>query len=884
MIEEDEQDELLDVGTDPEPTISFDLGHADGILSLLSENETALMNAWPLPVRRRLAKSAGLNQDPRFIRSRFAELFIRATLSLSLEQKVLPFQELMVAVVNEVTTALLENTDDADLSTITQFSDDEQGFIVQQLIDASGVGFVAIWAVVFGQQYEDDRLTEWGAAQLQELSTDKMIADRQEEHVASDDDLLFTPLDQIMIRAIVETATETPGSHEANTIASAVAELVRLNSAKQQAWFHAGFGQVLCGFEPDLPDFASNDERRSWFRFGRLTALLRLGVATDIVEEVQQNSLAIKRIISDPFRGRSITTGVISAELEAGADRHLVQMLEESTEDPHNFQKVFPRIYQRARELTNDEPALSMRMFRALIRMAGSAIGLETVDGTYGSREDVVADLRRRESSVLRVDHRFSDASRVIRDAPTGVSPWIAGLLATERGLIAAKVSHLSHLRWPESPEALAEQTSDLRRGAEDFRRAMDIDPEQHRASLLLGMIAMADGDYSDAGTLLTHAERGFAHDRASVADQLRTFSGALGAVALLLAHEGSVPTTSAALTNALESGLVLPARLFNDAAFEMAFRDPDVAAQLVSTAINAKMPIAAFQGTLEAILDNSTDGPRAERLVEMFVTNPGIDPSDRLDLHVHAICSALKHGSADVDSLLESAEDFVVASAMDSLDDEWSSQLMHNQVLHAFLGPDALFHRLGVLLRRGELEEASSIAERLFHRAASGDLDVAPEDLLEVLEMLGADEQELERLRRRLGPVVTIDTGDILAPIKVIFAGGNEVQQRYRTSLDTQISETWGVSVGVKWVFPGWSSNWLPSAREIEGEYPTSDALIVSYFMRTNLGRRIRRTSGESRLPWIACAGHGRDAMFRAVQVAVDVVQHARAGTEADM
>lgn len=111
----------------------------------------------------------------------------------------------------------------------------------------------------------------------------------------------------------------------------------------------------------------------------------------------------------------------------------------------------------------------------------------------------------------------------------------------------------------------------------------------------------------------------------------------------------------------------------------------------------------------------------------------------------------------------------------------------------------------------------------------------------------------------------------------KLIFVGGNETQAAYEEELERRVAERWDGRVSVEWVFPGWSSNWSRTAERVESAFATSDAIVLSYFIRTNLGRRLRRTCGEAGLAWIPCAGHGRDALFRAVATAVDVVERTR-------
>jgi hypothetical protein len=51
----------------------------------------------------------------------------------------------------------------------------------------------------------------------------------------------------------------------------------------------------------------------------------------------------------------------------------------------------------------------------------------------------------------------------------------------------------------------------------------------------------------------------------------------------------------------------------------------------------------------------------------------------------------------------------------------------------------------------------------------------------------------------------------------------------------------------------------------------------MIMTFVRTLLGRRIRRTAGEAGLPWVACTGHGRAAIEAAIDRAICLVEKRR-------
>jgi hypothetical protein len=230
---------------------------------------------------------------------------------------------------------------------------------------------------------------------------------------------------------------------------------------------------------------------------------------------------------------------------------------------------------------------------------------------------------------------------------------------------------------------------------------------------------------------------------------------------------------------------------------------------------------------------------------------------------------------------LVDELEDVLVRAADSRLEARWADVLAANETLRQAIDPPrADLARVDLLRRIGRVDEARGVATALFFRAASGALrDVDPSDLLELLAAMGLEPDELERLGRALPGRDQAPTGGagVGTPAPrdrtcVLFVGGNQVQQRYRAGIDEEIAARFGGLVTVEWFPTGWGANWMPDVNRIEGHYADAAAVVVMTFVRTMLGRRIRRTAGEAGLPWISCTGHGRGSLLRAIDRAVAV------------
>lgn len=122
---------------------------------------------------------------------------------------------------------------------------------------------------------------------------------------------------------------------------------------------------------------------------------------------------------------------------------------------------------------------------------------------------------------------------------------------------------------------------------------------------------------------------------------------------------------------------------------------------------------------------------------------------------------------------------------------------------------------------------------------------------------------------------------GEQHRPTTVLFVGGNEKQRRYVAEVEASLRSDLP-HVRVEWFTPGWTTNWGGVAVQVEARYPLAHAVVVMAFTPTLLARRVRASAGEAGLPWIACTGHGRASVERAIRQAVAVVAAKRRPAEA--
>ncbi|MDP9075631.1 MAG: hypothetical protein M3N98_15970, partial [Actinomycetota bacterium] len=188
--------------------------------------------------------------------------------------------------------------------------------------------------------------------------------------------------------------------------------------------------------------------------------------------------------------------------------------------------------------------------------------------------------------------------------------------------------------------------------------------------------------------------------------------------------------------------------------------------------------------------------------------------------------------------------------------------------------GPRRDLERVRVLARLGRDAEAARAAEVLAWRVVEAGGCLA-----------GITVEELEPLLERLGSSVPRPgRPDAEAPqqVRVVFVGGNEIQARYVPTVEADLARRHQGRVSVEWVHPGWTANWHDDAARVVAAMGNADIAVLMRLMRTNLGAQLRRAASEADIPWVACTGHGRSSLLRAVEQAVAVVDQQRRGRAA--
>jgi tetratricopeptide (TPR) repeat protein len=681
-------------------------------------------------------------------------------------------------------------------------------------------------------------------------------------------DGLFTAVDHVMLRATLAVAGGVQGAPTPRQLAQAVEDFVRLNADRRSSYFHLGF-LVAARAAPTSVGRLQGDRLR-WFQFGRICGLIHAGDEAQLVTDCIEHRRTVAELITHRQMGAIVLSGVIRAMMIDHAPI-AAELLTARVHPFHGALDLYRDVYWRARMLViSERSAEAEPLFAAL---GGLPLRIHDIVAERQRHADLV---RRRVNCKRSLDDFASAAALLDTVELEDLDDRTLAEHHAERGLVAARIRHLSHLSFPsDEPErgALRERLA----GAEKhFASALQHDPQDLRATYALGVLATCERDHHAAAGLLERAEAGLMTDPvlSRTALVMRTrFHRAVETLALLEAGTDAAAVDSA--VRSLREGYRPPLATVLEAIDALETHGSRHTACFVGESLAALDDLEPLVPTLVRLLpEHPADLLPA---VQPLLGRPRLSLTARFDLHVAAMRTAARSGDEDGHlHTVESLDDLVTSACDVGLDRAWADLLDSDTVLRETLDPaEADLLRAGVLQRIGELDEARQVVVQLFYRIAQGSLErYDPEDLLELLDRLGADEDQLAPLRR-LVRSATVDTEQLTLtrPVHIIFAGGNETQERSQGPIEEALAERYGDRLTLQWFSPGWDMNWIKDAERIEAAMPAADAIVILTYMRTNLGRRLRKAANQHGLVWRSCTGQGRASMERSIESALEGV-----------
>lgn len=706
----------------------------------------------------------------------------------------------------------------------------------------------------------------------------------------------FKTLDEVLIRTIVASAAEASSALNQDRALDLVEEVVALNPERHHSHFHRGFFDAMFRRPIELTGREVNESRSVWYLTGATMAFRRRGDDDAICALVDRFGETLKALEEPPYAGAAVQASpqLFRALARRGRFVAAAGFLTErviATAGPKLAGEILETAGELLRQSRPDEADPLLRILhRTLQRLE-----------PHGRVRQLQATLERRRAHCARLRGAF-DAARAILNDQLDVEEngAIRGDLRADLGLIDANFRALAGIVIPPSrsefddtARALARGEGEFRKGAAESRawRAAHDDAGHNHSDYCIGMLLFFRQKWAEAAPYLRTAVASMG-SLPHVYDPFLVLPRARFALGICLAYDVDPATLEYSIECLKASAsrlLKAPVDVLVSAIESMSVVDFDRAGALANDLV------PSLGSRFVAALADCQVGRRLPA-VRAALESVARDERRHRDERFTAARQLLRGG-------VETNESPVVANALDLLEDV-SDRLPQTEQFFALLEDsrnyegawdpdDADAAKVRLLTRLGRCEAAANLLIDLCHRVLAGESrtrDVEAEDLLDEIRGLGvtgfeAVQQTIERRIEAARPRDQVEARAAPAavaanPVRgvVSFFGGNETQAQYDDDIRREVHRRFP-NVTIHFKHTGWSANWGRQLGDLERDVDRSDAVVLMRFMRTNLGRALRKRCSVAAKPWVACTGHGHQSVRRALEGAISLIDGNRNG-----
>jgi len=691
----------------------------------------------------------------------------------------------------------------------------------------------------------------------------------------------FTTLDEVIHQHIIATSLQESGALSSDKIADLLDELLHLNSRRTHNYFHIGFADALLQRHEVKDVYASTIDglRKAWYVTGWLAACVHQGN-----DEAFKTTYEAWGYELEPYIG---TAGFIGTALA----NHLFDYMA-----GHQYHHEALHMLKAMIQVANDNFVIkALQAGEQLWRMEGPGIALDYLSLVVQRLEqassafdgETLFRAKRRYGQVLQAMGRFAKALEYF-EALNQSSPRAE--LFADIALLRAGFRALHEVRLQPSVEQQQAMLAALNKAINDAEQAVALVENAANANYILAMAAFLrfrSNDQTQDGELAQHYARqaviGMLLSRA------RRFYETMGILSTAQFIEVSMlvyrmNTSDVADIRSKWRGVhslsMIPV---DDVVFFLegvslidASLLPDIAIKLIESHASQAWNVFCRSGVLPHVLRYSSEAVLSylQRAMHGDSEEPDADAYAKAMILLNAMPEAPNQALLE---LGRDALDVMEQSAWHNsvLRSDFDQYLLDKKHITFWAEEDGLWARVYLARIMGNDARCAALMPELFYLYRDQHGNAA----LQILEQCKAwqiSRELIQQLEQAL-PTDSIDTTTHNAssnrPIRVVFIGGNEIQQRYDDDVIAWVEKTLP-HVRLRFEHTGWSSNWNRELDNLLTRVNAADVVVLMCMMRTTLGRHLRKKITR---PWVPCTGSGRGAIQLSIQEASRVVSEQR-------
>jgi len=654
-------------------------------------------------------------------------------------------------------------------------------------------------------------------------------------------------------------------------IDDAINEFITLNGTRHESYFHPGYRDVL--FERDMGRSLRTEHpaRLRWYWAGAVAAWAMREQWGRIASQYDDNPVVRDLATGGSDASAAAVLPIVTALGRVGRSAEIGRSL--SDDALLRQPRLFPELLAAATDLLRDGDAAHARHILEVLDRVGG--GLED-RGVAPSRRDRL-DARRRFAHSLRMLREHEHARQLLEDLlERDPDPNTHAMVHADLGLMQGRFDSLTDVSLPPSRTAAERVRDRLAGGEEHFRQSVKEAAEYSaHGHYCLGVLALVRGTDDE------QAERHLVAAHAHFSKRPRSYSRLLPRVDLYAAiakarqlQHDKLAQAARSIADGLGAGARLPTHLVRETVDAFDLADDKESLRHVAEAITATGDDLVLDELAECAAALRQCPLLAERLHERASTGDG--PAEIRAAHLRAALRGHMHARSyeragdALDELERHALDGVGTAEFQELlteperyDPAWSLE-------------DATVARARCHEALGEFLEATNVLRKLFFSLMARETENSFDDaggLLQRIYGYGRDRSQCSDMTDRYEAAARsfreLNSDDRTDPaparvVRVLVVGGAEPQARAEETARTEI-ERRDPNIRPTFVYARWGSNWDRALADFEREFARQDALVILRFMRTNLGRHVRRRWPGDR-PWRFCWGGGPSAIAEAV------------------